>query len=180
MKATESTLIVVLTLAATIAVAQNHPQPEVLVATLDINKTTLPEVERKFGSPLSTVDGYRGPNKIRSYEWQEKEIRIRIVKLMDPSLGNGFFSIEVWGSHNENGYGISGEGLRLGDRLNDAQHIYGRRLRETHFSSAPGRPFGSSFLVSIGPEAPTLEIGFDRSGLVTHMKLTNPCVPFCF
>ena len=171
--------------AVTLAWAQNYPHPETILSGIDIYKASAQEVERKFGNPITIKDGQRYSNKIRTYEWQNGHTRLRIVRLAEgqsSSINSGIFSIDVWGNPDPAGVGVTGEGLRLGDQLKDAKRIYGSRLKNGTPSGFGSEPLLGGFRASVmtGADSPTLEIEFDKAGRITHLKLVNPCVPFCW
>ena len=90
-------------------------------------------------------------------------------------MTRSIISIDVVGSCPHAGIGLSGRGLKLGDSLIDARRIY---LLQSYFGTTPSDTSPGPFRWS--DWAPTLQVDFDKSGKVNHMKLTWQCVQTCF
>jgi hypothetical protein len=106
------------------------------------------------------------------YEWKADSCSLRVVS-QEAGLRNGtIMSIEVWGGCSNSSMGLTGRGLMIGSSAGDAKRVYspfGAQLSTT-----------TSTIPTTGSTAPTLQIEFGEAGNVTRMKLSNPCVPYCF
>ena len=154
--------------------------PERVLAGVSIDSGSAQELQRRFGEPDIVSEGQLYSNKTRTFEWQRGAVRVRVVKLADKPSDDSIISIEVSGSHNDGGIGITGQGLQLGDKLADARRIYTARLQQLHRRGVQSNGVARRAIVRVDSDLPELEIECNESGFITHLKLTNPCIPFCF
>jgi hypothetical protein len=173
-------LFVTLTALGDDFVRQNslHVHSETVLAGIDVYKDTIERAIEKLGKP-SRVAVTPGPDATFSvgvYEWQTRSSSLRITAYASASK-NMIVSIDVVDGHPDSGIGTTGRGLKLGDAIGDARRIYGLHpyfgTTLPDSNGIPGMFIGNDF-------KPHLQIDFDKVGKVNHMKLTNPCVPFCF
>jgi hypothetical protein len=155
-----------------------------MLSGIHIYKSSIDDLEHEYGKPQSVKEGQRYENRVRTYEWQNKATRLRVMGLAEKlSYASGWIiSIDVWGKQAQAGLGITGAGLRLGDRLEDAKRIYGSRLKNGTPSGLGSEPLfgGLTASVTTGAESPALEIDSDKAGRITHLRLVDPCVPPCW
>jgi hypothetical protein len=155
-----------------------HVHSETVLAGIDVYKDTIERAIEKIGKPsrVALTPGSLATFSVGVYEWQTRTSLLRITAYESASK-NMIMSIEVVGVHPDSGIGATGRGLKLGDAIGDARRIYGLRsyygtpLPDNN--GIPGMFIGNDF-------EPHLQIDFDKVGNVNRMKVTNPCVSFCF
>jgi hypothetical protein len=154
-----------------------HVHSETVLAGIDVHKNTIAQAIEQFGKPsrVAVTPGTDTTFPVGVYEWVTRTSSLRIT--VDEDAGKKIMSIDVVGEDRTFGMGTTGRGLRLGDTIGNARRIYGLR---PYFGATlpdnngiPGMFIGNDF-------EPHLQIDFDKVGKVNHIKLTNPCVPFCF
>jgi hypothetical protein len=107
---------------------------------------------------------------VRTYEWIQPACDLEIVVFKSRSYSS-ILSGEVWGTRPAANIGITGRGLKLGDTIADARRIYGLRLYlGVTQSELPRRILLSDACESLDHRT-SLEIGFDESGRVRHMRI---------
>jgi len=147
---------------------------ETVLSGVDIYDSNIGNVIRNLGkSGHSTISRTNELTKAtvftnRAYEWQTKNRRLRI-RVYDDFDSSKITQVDVWGTHADNGVGVSGHGLKLGDTIDDAWQVYGLRSYVGATIPADSLPWARC--------EPTLVIDFDKNRKVNHMALGMSCKP---
>ena len=155
-----------------------HVHSETVLAGIDVYKDTIERAIEKLGKPsrVAVTPGTVATFTVGVYEWQTRTSSLRI-RAYESASKNMIVSIDVVGAHPDFGIGTTGRGLKLGDAIGDARRIYGLR---PYFGTTLPDNNGIPGMFIENDFEPHLQIDFDKVGKVNHIKLTNPCVPFCF
>lgn len=147
-----------------------HGKDELILADVEIFKTSIPTIRRKFGKPsrqseLSPAHGDVTGEKL--YVWQKPDIRIQIGTMFatKPTFKGGLaetvYFISVDGSDGE--IGRTGRGLKLGDPYSAVAKTYGPRFVKN------GRRLTIEWKTTT-----RLEVGWNKDGIVNHITLLGP------
>jgi len=164
-----------------------HGKPEVTLAGINLQTTTLDQVLQKYGPPTKTVNAPNNPDWT-GYLWQKGDLRLEVEA--SHSKGKVYLdriSIVRTGaaasasSDSES----TGGGLRLGDGLDALKRIYGTRFQLSRQQTVPPdtEPFLSvpgsrTATVQWTPIDFTLTAGLDQQGHIVAMRLNLPeCYP---
>lgn len=151
---------------------------ETVLSGIDLYNSKIDEIVEKLGKPSQvTVTARTDVSETRRYEWQTKmcSLRLTTVELRD---GRKWIeSIDVLGTHPDDEVGVTGRGLKLGDVIGDLRRIYS--LREYFGATLPEND--SPLQVSARKlSGAILNVDFDKTGRVNHMKLAHSCMPPCW
>jgi hypothetical protein len=145
-----------------------YVQSEPRLAGIDIYKDNSDRAVEKLGRPsqVTLLPATSIMPAYRVFEWKANSCSVRLVSL---DWHRSIVSIDVWGDCPNSPMGVTGRGLRLGATIGRANRVYA--------------PFGNALSTTgalFDDSAPTLQIDFDKTRKVNHLKLTNPCVPMCY
>lgn len=110
-------------------------KPETSLAGIDISKASIADVVRKIGKPDKVIRESRlsgAATEATEYYWERSGVRLLVKAYGENGKGSREYLavIEAEGPGFPGGLGRTGAGLKLGDRLSDLRHIYGRRFEE--------------------------------------------------
>ena len=161
-------------------------RPERFLSGIDIYDGSLQRVFSRLENPshVTTAARHEGSVAIREYSWETEDWLLRVSTYDGDPNSSAIVSIDVWGKHSDGEIGTTGAGLKLGGSLRDARRIYGDRFNyEPHgfpYLATPFDPPDRGFVPKLQLGSPVLEVDFDQTGTITHLKLTNPCGRGCW
>jgi hypothetical protein len=167
------------------AAAQHLPEeqrakgpPEHVLSGINVYKTLLTDAVRRLGQPTNIKIMTDEPKSGKApssgdvfYIWEKDGIRLRGATMYYERDGkrieSEFYSVDVWGVRpTQDGVGITGAGLALGDTIDKVVKCYGDRFFKDRTTK------GMVFLQLQWTDETVLTVDFDRSGRIVHMQLT--------
>jgi hypothetical protein len=138
-----------------------------VLSSVNVYKTTMGQIFSRLGPPSRTIDVLEDRNIAggRDYEWDRGEVKIFMGTWNDKGTSSVPYSVEVWGKRPAGILGITGRGLRLGDKLSKVRQIYGHRFGRYQQDD------GTLQVTIQWQNETTLYLYFDHSGKVDHIHL---------
>ena len=161
-------------------------KPEVELARINLETSTLEDVIRHYGPPTQEVGAQNNPNWT-GYIWELPRAKLEVSVDRDQT-GTQIDNIYIAGTI-EGKDGLTGRGLKLGDTLTDLKRIYGNVFK----LSAPNKNPSHTRDLFTGVQEKneyqvatiqwqswdfTLRVGFNAAGTIDAMWLILPeCYP---
>jgi hypothetical protein len=157
-------------------------RPEHMLSGIDVYKTTIAEVIKKYSEPTSKrntpAEGVKdGVGGYRDYIWEIRGLRLLAGTGYHNDHESGVYSVDVWGTSPNEELGKSGRGLTLGSTLQQQKALYGDRffISSTYGKMLPSGPDPKGKVKSVLLEwhdGTQMVIDYDSNGRISHMQLS--------